>query len=457
MAKHSEFLITNGTILTSDSKDTILENGSLLVRGARIADIGTNEEVEKRHPGVSVRIDATDKVVIPGLVNVHCHSGLLRGTAENLSVFEWLARYVDPMHRVLTADEAYAASRLCYAEALKSGTTCIVDMYRHMHRCADAAVELGIRSVLVPYVADKPQYDYFESLEKNRVLIEERNNTEDGRIRVWVGLEHLAYCTKEAYRAAADMAEKYDTGIHTHGEESRDMADRITKKYGKRPVELFHAYGILGSRTLLAHCVWLTSAETDLLARTKTAVAHCPVSNMKLGSGVAPIPQYLDRGITVGLGTDGVKENNNLDLIEEMKFASLLQKVHHLNAAVMNARTVLSMATMGGARALGLADEIGSLEVGKRADITVVDLMRPHLTPVYFGKDFNVLSNLVFAARGSDVDTVVVDGRVVVRDGVLTTGNEREIIEGAIEAGNAMMRRRERVMPPPGESSEIEV
>jgi len=306
---------------------------------------------------------------------------------------------------------------------------------------------LGNRIILAPYVADKPGYDYFETMESNERLIQERNNTANGRVKVWVGLEHLVYCTEDAFREAVHLAEKYDTGIHTHGEESFEMALRITRHYGRRPTRVFFDYGILGPRTVLAHCVQVTPEEIDIIARTGTGVAHCPVSNMKLASGAAPIPRFLERGVNVGLGTDGVKENNNLDMFEEMKFASLMQKLHRLDATSLDANTTFRMATIGGAKTLGLEDEIGSLEVGKKADLVLVNLRTLHTTPIMRRKYFNTVAHLVFATNGADVKRVYVDGRPVVVDGELTTGNEDDIILQAQAAADRLFERREPLVP----------
>jgi len=439
-------LITGGTVLAVNGQDETIESGALLIEGTRIVDIGPADVLGARYPAAE-RLDASGSVIMPGLVNLHMHSGLIRGTAEDLPVFEWLAKHVDPKHRALTEDLAHAAARLCYAEALLSGTTCVLDMYRFMHKCAVAADELGLRAVLAPYVVDKPGMDWFETLETNRRLVEERNGTSEGRIHVWFALEHLTYNTEEAYRKAAELAAKYDTGIHTHGEESRDMAISLKLRTGRWPVELFHDRGILGPRTVLAHCVWLRREERELLARTGTAVAHCPVSNLKLASGIAPVKELLEMGVTVGIGTDGVKENNNLDMLEEMKFVPLLQKARLLDARVMPAETVIRMATIGGAKALGLDREIGSLEVGKKADLIVIDFRKPHLTPVMGGKYNNAASNVVYAATGADVKHVFIDGRQVVRDHRLVRADVSEIIASGQTAAERLFRLREPFVP----------
>lgn len=439
-------LIRNGIVVTLDERERIFEDGAVLVEDGRIVAVGDSRNVEK---GVTpdVVIDAREKAVLPGFVNTHVHSGLIRGTAEDLPLWEWLRKHVDPKHRVLKSDDAYAAASLCYSEMIRAGITCALDMYRFMDRCADAAEETGIRIVLAPYVADKPEYDYFESLSDNERLIRTRHGGANGRVNVWVGLEHLTYCSEDAFRKAREFADKYGVGIHTHGEESLEMYQRITREYGKRPIEVFRDYGILGPKTVLAHCVWLSPIEIEILAKTGTSVAHCPVSNMKLASGVAPIPELMSKGVNVALGSDGVKENNRLDLIQEMKFASLLQKVNHLDASLLPANQVLRMGTVNGARALGLENEIGSLAEGKKADIVIMDLVRPHLTPLLLGEFANVIPNIVFAAQGNDVETVLIDGRIVMKNRVLQTVNEEEIIERADKVTYDLLERRKQLVP----------
>ncbi|NLL17695.1 MAG: amidohydrolase [Clostridia bacterium] len=454
----TKLLIKNGYVVTVDDDFTIYPKGAVYVKNGRIVEVGDSSVLEKKYEVQGVEtIDAQGKAVIPGLINTHLHSGIIRGTAEDLPLWEWISKHVDPKHKVLTAEDAYVASSLCYGESLLAGTTCVVDMYRFMDRCADAAEETGIRAVLVPYVADRPNYSYFETIEDNIRLVEERHGSANDRIHVWFGLEHLVYCTEEAYHRVADLAVKYGVGIHTHGEESIDMVQRISRKYGCSPIQLFYNRGILGPKTLLAHCVWLTPIEMELLAKTGTSVAHCPISNMKLASGVAPIPAYLAKGISVGLATDGVKENNNLDLFEEMKFASLLQKVHHLNAELMPAEETLRIATIYGAKAIGLDHEIGSIEAGKKADLVLVNLRRLHMAPILEDDYANIVANIVFSANGGDVDTVLVDGKVVVEEHKLMTVDEEYLIDKATQTTKALIERRRPFVPDAPTIDDIEV
>jgi len=291
-------------------------------------------------------------------------------------------------------------------------------------------------------VADVEGFDYFETLESNRKLLESHREAADGRVRTWVGLEHLFYCTPEAFRVAASLSEEFDTGIHTHSSETIWEVQESLKRFGRRPIEEFFDRGILGPRTVVAHGVWLDDREIALLAQTGTSVAHCPASNMKIASGPARIGAMRAAGVTVGLGTDGEKENNNLDLLEEMKFASLLQKVSTLDPTSGDPWDVLAMATLDGACALGLADVTGSLEPGKRADVVTVDLRGLHTTPVLHGDDFNVAAHLVFSASGHDVRDVWVDGRRLVEGGQVLSVDVDEVRDRAQEAAEELFRRR---------------
>jgi 5-methylthioadenosine/S-adenosylhomocysteine deaminase len=434
-------LIKGGVVLPMEGHRVAHDPGGVLIDGNEIVAVGPLDEVESQADDAEI-VDATSHAVIPGLHNCHLHSGLLRGTAEGKTLFDWLRSYVDPAHRALTPEIAEAASYLCYTESVKCGTTSVMDMWRFMEGSARAAEEIGIRATLVPYVADLPGYDYFETLETNRRLLERHREAADGRVRTWVGLEHLFYCSPEAFRDAAKMAEEFDTGLHAHSSETIWEVQECLRRFGRRPIEEFFNRGTLGPRSVIAHCVWLDDREIELLAQTGTSVAHCPCSNMKLSSGPARIGDMRDAPITVGIGSDGEKENNNLDLFEEMKFASLLQKVTTLDPTTGDPWEVLQMATLDGARALGLAETTGSLEPGKRADVVTVNLRALHTTPILGGDDFNIPAHLVFSVSGHDVDRVWVDGRLVVDGGRVLTVDEDEVRQRGQRAAEDLFRRR---------------
>jgi 5-methylthioadenosine/S-adenosylhomocysteine deaminase len=443
-------LIRNGIVLPMADGATVFDPGSVLMDGDTIVAVGPVAAVDAdprpATDGAEV-VDATGHAVIPGLHNCHMHSGLLRGTAESLSLWDWLRTYVDPAHRALTPEIAQVASLQCYAEGLLAGTTSVMDMWRFMDGSAAVAERLGIRATLVPYVADQAGYDYFESIDSNRALLEAVGaGRAGGRVRAWVGLEHLLYCTEGCFAAARALAEEFGTGLHTHSSETTWEVERSLERWGRRPIELFHQRGILGPRTVIAHCVWLDDGEIELLAQTGTAVAHCPCSNMKLASGAARVGDLRAAGVAVGLGTDGEKENNNLDLLEETKVAALLQKLTTLDATAGDPGDVLAMATIDGARALGLAGTTGSLEPGKRADVVTVWLGGLHTTPVLHGPNLNVAAHLVFSASGRDVRDVWVDGRRLVAQGLPTTFDADAVRAEAQAAAEELFERRDKLL-----------
>ena len=436
-------LIRNGIVLPMSSARAVWDPGSVLIEDGLIVAVGSIDAVDA-HTAASGAdlVDASGAAVLPGLHNCHLHSGLLRGTAESLSLWDWLKAYVDPAHRALTPEIAEVASLLCYAESVLAGTTSVMDMWRFMEGSASAATTVGLRATLVPYVADAEGFDYFESIDSNRRLLETCRTAAEGRVRSWVGLEHLFYCTPDAFRAAVELADEFGTGIHTHSSESIWEVEESLKRFGGRPIEEMFNRGVLSERTVIAHCVWLDDREIALLAQTGTSVAHCPCSNMKLSSGAARIGTLRKAGVTVGLGSDGEKENNNLDLLEEMKFASLLQKVSTLDPTTGDPWDVLAMATIDGATALGLGQLTGSLEPGKRADVICVALDGLHTTPVLHGDDFNVAAHLVFSASGRDVRDVWVDGRRVVERGTPTTFDIGTVRASAQAAAEELFARR---------------
>lgn len=441
MKPETAFLIQGGIVLPLEGDRTVYDPGSVLVVDGRIAAVGSIEEVAS-HPAAATAevVDSTGQAVIPGFHNCHLHSGLLRGTAESLALWEWLEVHVDPAHRAMTPEIAEAASYMAYTEGLRGGTTSVLDMWRFMEGSARAAEEVGIRATLAPYTADR--YDYFESLETNRRLLETHRVAADGRVRSWVGLEHIFYCSADMFRDAAKLAEEFDTGIHTHSSESIWEVQECLRQFGRRPIEEFYNRGILGESTVVAHGVWLDDREVQLLVQTKSSVTHCPCSNMKIASGPARIGYYRDQGMTVALGTDGEKENNNLDMLEEMKFASLLQKVSTLDPTVGDPWEILDMATRSGAKALGLGDVTGTLEVGKDADIVMVDLRALHFVPVMHGSDLNVPAHLVFTASSHDVSNVWVQGKQLVAESEVTSVDVKAVATDAQAAAEELFARR---------------
>lgn len=440
-------LYTADHLLTMNAQREVISDAAILVSGDLIADVGPAAQVLAAHPDVAVTA-LGERVLLPGLINAHHHSGVLRGTAEHLPVWEWLRLHIDPMHRVLRADEAEAAAWLCYAEGLLSGTTTVVDMWRFMDGAARAAQALGNRLVTVNYVGAHPDYDYFDSLEDNERMLRDWTGAAGGRIMPWVGLEHPFYADVAGQQRAIALARDYDTGFYTHCSESSIEVQAFLDRYGTRPMFALEQLGFFDTpRAMIAHAVWLDDDEVNLLADRGVGVSHNPVSNMKLASGFAPVAELLAAGVNVGIGTDGEKENNNLDMFEEMKVASLLGKLRAMDAAAMDSWQVLEMATMGGARAIGQADRLGSLEVGKQADFIAVRSDTVRMTPLLgSGPYANLHHNLVHAVRGGDVDVVVVAGQVVVRDATLQNASLPELIARARGVVPGLFERRQQYL-----------
>lgn len=441
--KGETVILRADTLLTMDADNTVIRDGALLVENGRIGAVGHVDEIHASHTSTETR-HLRNTVLIPGLVNSHVHSGFLRGTAEHLPVWDWLTLHVNPMHRVLRPDEAEAASWLCYAESLLCGTTTVVDMWRYMEGSARAAKQIGIRLVAVPYVGEHPEYNYFDTLDMNEAMLEAWHRKADGRINVWVGLEHPFYSDDNGHRRAIELSKRFDTGFHTHCSEARIEVDEFLKRYGMRPMFAFDTIGFFDTPlTMIAHGVWLDPEEIELVAGKRVSVAHNPVSNMKLASGIANVREMLDAGMAVSIGTDGEKENNNFDMFEEMKVASLLGRLRFSEVAPIDSWEILRMGTITGARAIGLETEIGSLEAGKRADIIAVRTDTPRMTPVIdHGSHFNLHHNIVHAVRGGDVSMTMVDGRIVAEDGILKTADLREIISRIHRLAPGLFERR---------------
>ncbi|MTV47679.1 amidohydrolase family protein [Heliobacillus mobilis] len=422
----ARILIQGGTILPMTSRQDICQ-GDLYIVDGKIAGVFPGKAPEEiQGPDLQV-IDGRNKAVLPGLVNAHTHAAmtLFRSYADDLPLMRWLNEAIWPAEAKLTGDDVYWGTMLAIAEMLKSGTTVFADMYFFMDRVAEAVAESGIRGHL-----SRGMISFGASAEKAIVESEELfqrwNNGADGRVKIWLG-PHAPYtCTPDYLKRVMELADRLGTGLHIHLAETQTEVQDITKQYGKPPIQLMDSIGLFERPVLAAHCVHLTEEEQNILATKGIGVAHNPESNMKLASGIAPVESLRQKGAVMALGTDGAASNNNLDLIEEMRQAAFLQKVHLLNPEALPAYAALEMATIGGARALGWDDMIGSLEVGKRADITMVNLAQPHLCPSH-----DVVAHLVYSARGSDVDTVLVDGKVLLREGKLTSLDESRIMEEA--------------------------
>jgi len=419
-------LIKNITIITQNPQRQIIESGGLVIEKDKIKEIGQSKEIEKGYGQRAKRIiDGQGKIALPGLINTHTHLAmtLLRGYADDLLLEEWWFKYVYPAESKFGQEEVYWGSLLAMLEMIKSGTTCFTDFYYYEDQVAKAAQEIGIRGVLGCGVLDAPTF-YFkssaEAFKKIQKIINQRLNS----MAAFAIAPHMFQTTSlKTYQKCKKLAQQYDLLLTTHLAETKQEVDYCLKKYKKRPVGVLAKGGILDQRTLLAHGCWLTKKEIKILAQSGASIAHCPISNMKLASGVMPLVEMLEAGVNVSLGTDSACSNNNLDMFGEMKAAALLHKIHQLNPTVAKAQTILDIATINGAKALGLSKEIGSLAVGKKADLIILDFNQAHLIPHY-----NLVSHLVYAAKGGDVETVIINGRIIMEERKIKRVKENKVL-----------------------------
>ena len=421
-------LIDGGTVVVMDEFGMILDGAAVLVEGDRISALITAGTPPPANARV---IDASGHLVIPGLVNTHGHAAmsLLRGLADDLPLLTWLNDYIFPAEVALVApDFVYWGTLLSSVEMLKGGTTTFADMYYFRDDMARATIDAGIRAVTGPHVIGFPAPDFASPEETLADAAEFMERYQHHSIVVPAVAAHALYTTPlEAVAAAFRLAEQYDAPFQIHVAEDLSEDETARELTGMGVVEALESIGALRPGTVLAHSIYLSDDDITRIAASGAGIAHNPQSNMKLGvARAAPVVAALAAGIPVGLGTDGPASNNDLDMFDEMDTAAKIQKFMRGDPAVLPAETVFRMATMGGARVLNLHEEIWSLEPGKRADIVLVDTRRPGLTPLY-----GVYSHLVYAARGSDVTTVLVNGRVVVRDREILTVDENEVMERA--------------------------
>jgi 5-methylthioadenosine/S-adenosylhomocysteine deaminase len=414
-----------GTVVTMDSNNTIIDDGAVAVCGATIAAVGPARELQ-RHYQATETLSLPKALIMPGLVNVHTHAAMscMRGLADDLPLMTWLQEHIFPVEGRLTGEMVYHASLLSMVEMIKSGTTSFCDMYLFADDVARAADRSGMRAWIGEVLYDFPSPNYGE-LAAGFAYVEEMAQRYQNHPLVNITMDpHSVYtCSPDLLVALKERAAAHDCPYVIHLSETAEEVETVRQRYGKTPVNHLEALGLLDERVIADHCVILSAEEIALLSKRQVKVAHCPESNMKLASGVAPVPELLAAGVTVGLGTDGSASNNNVDLFAEMDMAAKLHKVHRLDPTVMTARETLYMATMGGAGVLGAQRNIGSLEPNKKADVIVLDLNKPHLNPMY-----NIASHLVYAAKGSDVVHSLINGKIVMRDRHLTALDERQII-----------------------------
>ncbi|KAE8378652.1 hypothetical protein BDV26DRAFT_261293 [Aspergillus bertholletiae] len=447
-------LYTHATIITVDANRRIIEDGAIRVQDDLIADIGKTATLKTKYPD-DEECDLAGRIVIPGLISTHMHTAqtLLRGAADDLELVSWLCERIWVLQGNFTAEDGYAAARLSIGEMLKSGTTCFLEsMFADRYGfdgLARAVEESGIRGCLGKIVMDIARYAKDDAWAMHPGLVEDRetsllgtlqmwekwNGKANDRIRVWFGARTPGGVSDTLYREMTSLSREKGIPITMHCAEVR--ADRdFFASVNHTPMSYCDSVGLLSPSTVLVHMVHLDGDDIKRLAGSGTHVAHCPTSNAKLASGICRVPDLQHAGVNIGLGTDGAPCNNTCDLLQEMKLAGIIHKSISYDPTAVPAESVLEMATINGARALGLEDHIGSLEIGKKADFVAIDTRRIHLQPW-----FNPVSAVVYTATGRDVDIVVVDGKMLVRDGELLTMDEQEIIREAQRRSQEVVAR----------------
>lgn len=434
-------MIENGLLITMNPAREIL-TANIYVEDGRIGAI-----TAERKPADQV-IDAGDCLVLPGFIQTHVHlcQALFRGMADDMDVVDWLRLRIWPLEQAHDERSVYDSSRLAIAEMIRGGTTCALtnETVHYTEAAFQAILETGFRAVSGKMMMDQHEVGTEmkgettrASLEQSLALLKAYHRQGNGRLRYAFCPRGPRNCTRELWQKITALATEHDVLIHSHAAENQAQTKRLADIDGQTDIAYLHSIGASGPRLVLAHCVWTSEAEMDILAETRTKVTHCPSANMKLASGFAPIPEYLRRGIHVSLGSDGAPCNNNMDMFQEMRLAALIHKPR-FGPRSMPALTVLEMATINGARALGLEQELGSLEPGKRADIILIRRQGLHAQPE---AGVSPVTQLVYEHKSSDVDTVVIDGKVLLQGGQFTGLDPAEIRAHANESARRLLAR----------------
>jgi len=436
-----DILIKNGTVVTVDKERRIIEQGAVAIREDRIVDIGPAKDLIKKYQDAKKVIDATGKAVFPGLINTHNHlfQSLLKGLGDDRVLADWLVQVMFPSAAHLTVEEAYYGALLGCMDGIHSGTTTVMD-YMHAHPgqgLADGVIkafnELGVRGVLGRgYMDNGAEFGTPQAIMQDQKTIEDDcvrlldtyHNSNNGRIKIWIAPAAVWLSTKKALLMSKRLADAYQTGIAVHISETPFDREASKKLHGNWDIDILDELGIMGPNVLMVHCVHLTPRDIRMTKHYDAKVSHNPVSNMYLSSGVAPVPRMLEAGITVGIATDGAASNNSNDMLEVLKYTALMHKVHHLDPTIITAEKVLEMATIDGAKALGMEDEIGSLEVGKKADLFIFNpALSAKAVPIH-----NPVSTLVYSSSPANVETVIVDGNIIMENKELKTVEEGKLL-----------------------------
>jgi cytosine/adenosine deaminase-related metal-dependent hydrolase len=451
-------MLTHAFIEDATGKYRNLRDGALFIEKNRIVGIGNTDEIKSRY-NPDLEKDCSGKLVLPGLIDSHVHlaQALLRGCADELSLLDWLTRRIWPLQGSYSREEARLSAELCCLEMLKSGTTTLVECQLQTSYGLDGIAETikksGLRAILSKSVMDQESYaneanaipesvreSARDSMNGALSMVSRWNGKASDRIHIWFGPRTPGGCSADFYREIAEQAAKHGIGVTIHLAEVEEDVKYIRKNFGMSPMQFMEHCGLVGRHMIYAHGVWFKPVDLEILRKTQGTVCHCPASNLKLASGFAPVNELIRSGVNVALGCDGAPCNNSYDMIREMRLASLVQKCRLRNALVIPAREALKLATQNGATPTSWGDKLGVIGPGRLADLIVVDLKKPHLSPV-----FDPVSNLVYAATGSDVDTVIVDGKILMEGRKVKTMDEERIISAAQEFAPELKNRIKRI------------
>ncbi|UCH80370.1 MAG: amidohydrolase [Nitrospiraceae bacterium] len=426
----ADYIIKADYLITMEGDLPVISGGAVAVQDDCIVSVGTFDEVSDTFSSDNI-LGGKNRAVFPGLINTHTHAAMVyfRGLADDLPLMEWLEKHIWPAEfKWLTAEFVDDAIELACLEMLKAGVTTYADMYLYQGVAAKKVDQIGMRGLICSGVIDFPWRDYAQSADDYFIKAEEYIKNWKGKELITTGIApHATFtCSPDNYIRAKELADKYDVHLHTHLAETQFEVAHCREKFGKTPVEHLDSIGFLSEKVSAAHCVWLTDKDVEILADRKVGVSHCVESNLKLASGFAPVPELLKAGVKVGLGTDGAASNNDLSILGEMSTASKLHKAVAKDATVVDSRTALLMATRNGAEIIGLGNKVGSIKVGKKADLVIADLNKPHLAPIY-----DIYSHISYSLHPSDIETVMVNGKILIEDRKPTTLNEDEVLSKA--------------------------
>ncbi len=445
-------LIKNAMVITVDEKRHVFMNGAVAIHAGTILEVGPTDQIGDKYEATQV-IDATHMIAMPGMVNCHFHlpQVLMRGINDNSDAMHKLKYYIWPVQGHYDEQDALISTRLGLLEMIKSGTTAFLSTGLHprygIDSIAETMIDSGIRGVISKYVMDINAYALDDtalhqglwesgedSMRQAVAMIEKWDGAADGRLHAWFSPRSVGGCSVALLKEVGRLAADYKVGITAHWAEVQNNVDYTVETYGMLPAEFAESVGLLGPNVTFAHGIYFTDREIELLGRTQTNICHCPVCNTKLAMGIAKVPQLLAAGANVCLGNDGVPVNNTADMFREMRTALLIHRVNEVNATYPTAAEAIEMATINGAKAIMADGDVGSLEEGKRADIILIDTRKPHLYPVH-----DPVSVVAWAANGSDVDTVLIDGAVVMRNRKVLTMDEDQILTVAQQQSHKIL------------------